>query len=178
MIGIAFYNLSGQQPVTCQPVVSKFPAPASEDFHERFRRYLMEVFQMAGIYTPEEAFFLFVKPLQRIAEKQVEAELENPDSTLSGLYVEMERVEQAQGLREGAFWRLAEAPREYQTLNQQWQDEVARITNRVLTEYGENDIADLYRQRPDEFRRRMQVGGERLSGRHAAWLQKLNDWLP
>lgn len=177
MIGIALYKSPDSQPATRTPALPEPIAPTASDLHERFRLYLMEVFQMAGIYTPEEAFVLFVKPLQRIAEKQVEDELEDPDSILSHIYAEMERVEKAHNLRDGAFWRLDQAPPEFQRLNRQWRKRVQEITAAVFREYGENDIADLYLRHPDEFSRRMRVGGQRLSQWRATWLDKLNDWL-
>lgn len=172
MIGIAFAKPS-QQVVP----VNHNSVPTDTNVDDRFRLYLTEVFQMAGVYTPEEAFYLFVKPLMRIAEKQVEAAMESPDSPLSRIAAQMQQVEQDYGLEDGQFWRLEEAPIEYRQLNQQWQRVVEQITAEVLIHFGEKETAELYRKRPEEFRRRMQVGARHLARHGGQWVRNLAEWL-
>lgn len=86
------------------------------------------------------------------------------DSELVRISDEMQQIERAHGLGEDDYWRIDEAPAEWRSLNDAWERRADEIVDSRLRELGHADIADLRRQKPDEFDQRTSKGRIDLFG--------------
>jgi hypothetical protein len=107
---------------------------------------------------PEEAGFYLVS-WQIDAMTSMEAEIGFRD--LDG---QMKAVEREHGLDEGAFWLPGEAPQEYEDLRLEYQGRWNELFATKLQEFGEQEMAELFRENPEAFQRKSDLGQQFFHG--------------
>ena len=122
---------------------------------------------------PEDAgFYLVSWQIDALADRHAEQALRHIDDQL-------EALEQAHGVDEGVAWGPGEAPPEYAAVLRRYHDAWDAIFAEQLEQYGEADMARLFREDPEEFRRRSEAGRlffhepRRPGSEVPAWLDEL-----
>ncbi len=70
---------------------------------------------------------------------------------LAGILKDIRTVEEAHGLKPGEYWERGAGPTEWQELQDDYEHACAQITADLMSEMGENEMADLYLDDPEEF---------------------------
>jgi hypothetical protein len=82
----------------------------------------------------------------------------NRDPSLVQIHADMVAIERAHGLRENEYWRVDDAPPEWQSLNAAWERRANELVASTLRELGHADIADVAERQPDVFHKRSEKG--------------------
>ena len=77
---------------------------------------------------------------------------------LADISNDMRVVEEAHGLKKGEFWTRSEGPAEWQELQDDYDHACAQITADLMSKMGENEMAELYLDDPEEFDHRCKAG--------------------
>lgn len=130
------------------------------------------VFRDMGLCGGDVALYLIASPLRRIADGEIERQLEDAESVFAKLARKMQEMEKVYQLPDGVFWTLAESPGEYRKLHEEWEAQAAAVTAGVLRSHGEFQLAHLYLNEREEFERRYEAGRGRCEGADGVWLRK------
>lgn len=84
------------------------------------------------------------------------------DDVLTDLQAAMDAIERANGLEEGDYYRVDEAPANWQSLHRKWEQRFAVLHAQLLRGLGEHAIANELLLRPDECHRRTEEGRRAL----------------
>lgn len=80
------------------------------------------------------------------------------DDVLTDLQTAMDALERANGLEEGDYYRVDEAPANWQALHRKWEQRFDVLHAQLLRELGEHQLAHELLLRPDECHRRTEEG--------------------
>jgi hypothetical protein len=86
------------------------------------------------------------------------------DPEMSALTARIERLERANGLRPGEYWRVDEGPPEWRAAERLWEAAFDRRWQAILRRFGEHEMAELLERDRDEFDRRLHAGEMALFG--------------
>ena len=143
--------------------------PESTD-EERLAVY--RAIRSSGSLPEDAGFYLVSWQVDALASRHAEQALHHLDDQL-------EALERAHGLDEGEAWEPGEAPPEYAAALRRYHDAWDEIFAEKLEQYGEADMARLFREDPEEFRRRSEAGRlffhepRRPGSEVPAWLDEL-----
>ncbi len=127
------------------------------------------VFRDLNLCTGDEALYLVADPLMRLADRQVEAEYDNPRSILGRLGSAMVCLEEMHELPAGKIWTLEQAPLEYLALNAKWNERKRQIIASVFHLFGERLLSRQLEENPALFERRFQNGKSRFMHTLRQW---------
>ncbi len=108
----------------------------------------------------DAGFFSIAFHIEDIAYDRV-ANAEVSDPELKDICDRRRAIAEAEGL-EG--WPMGEGPEEYRLLLAEWNRIADRIVVGTFRDFGEEEMADLYRDEPEEFHRRREAGRFLLCG--------------
>ena len=143
--------------------------PESSD-EERLAVY--RAIRSSGSLPEDAGLYLVSWQIDALAGRHAEQALHHLDDQL-------EAIERAHGLDEGEAWEPGEAPPEYAAVLRRYHDAWDEIFAEKLEQYGEADMARLFREDPEEFRRRSEAGRlffhepRRPGSEVPAWLDEL-----
>ena len=106
----------------------------------------------------EDAFYWFVEGLTECLVLHAS----ETDPTLLQLREAMQQIERAHGLREDQYWDLDNAPSEWRTLSDEWEDRAEAIVNEALRASGNADVAQMRESEPSQYQSRVTKGGDVL----------------
>jgi hypothetical protein len=86
-------------------------------------------------------------------------------------------IQRKHGLEEGDFWLPGEAPKEYEDLRLEYQDAWDGIYADKLAELGEPEMAELFREAPEEFEERSSIGQVYFHGPQESEESDVPPWL-
>ena len=124
----------------------------------------------SGDLPAEAGFYLVAWQLDVIAGLRAEHEQQELEERLEAIRCE-------HGLDEGDEWLPGEAPAEYERLLEESHAAWDRLYARTLEEFGEREIARLYRHDREEFERRFDAGRAFFHGPKDAAAGGMPPWL-
>jgi hypothetical protein len=132
---------------------------------ERLRVY--QAIRDAGDLPDDAGFYLVSWQIDAMTSLLVEEVLRDLDE-------QMVAIQQQYGLEEGDFWSDDEVPPEYEQLRQKQQDAWDRLFAEKLNEFGEHEMAKLFRADRERFDKRSDVGRTYFHGQPSSspvWLE-------
>ena len=123
-----------------------------------------------GCLPLEAGFYLVAWQADVVALGRAETELHELDD-------QMEAVRQAHGLDKDEFWTADDEPPEYRELRERHQAAWDQIFVDTLVASGEREIAEIFEQDHDEFKRLFEVGRRFFHGESPADVAQPNAWL-
>jgi hypothetical protein len=124
----------------------------------------------AGSVPEEASFFLIAWPLDQIADRRADDRLRQSDEHLKG-------VCQQYGLGEDLSANSDGPPAEYREATRQVREAWDALYADTLDEYGESDIARLFRENPEQFAARYERGRQFFQGPGDGDREGDEDWL-
>jgi len=82
------------------------------------------------------------------------------DASLNPIAEKMKEVERSHGLADDEFWLKWDAPEEYLRLSDQYDREMEQKLLETFTEFGADDLKELYLNDREEFNRLHHIGGK------------------
>jgi len=165
---LAIVRASAEQPTWYEDWMGL--GPESTEL-ERLRVY--QAIRDSGSVPTEAGFYLVSWQIDAIASTVAEEALRDLDERLSA-------IQEAHGLEEGEFWSAGEAPKEYEELQAEYMTAWDGIFADKLDEFGEYEMASLFREDAECFHQQSDVGQvyfhgpRRTEGAQVpAWLEQL-----
>ena len=137
-----------------------------EDLVDRLERHWLPDIRQgakAGDLPEEARFFLKGWALEMLAEERIHEAMAS-GGELQDLSDRMRAVEEEHGAERGEPWWPGEGPDRWETLRRQWQERVDAVFLDTLEAHGEEDLARLFREDPEDFERRMEAGRRYVFG--------------
>jgi len=125
------------------------------DLQERFLR-VAKAMREAGVLSDDKAFYMIAHPIISIAEDRVAFSGAHP--ALDAISKKIRCVERGHGLAEDECWSHGEGPREYQELQEEWNRVYDAVFAATFEEYGEPELAALYRNENKRFEQQYEKG--------------------
>jgi len=118
---------------------------------------VFQAIRAAGVVPEAASFWLVARTVDEIACDELGAELGPIESQL-------EEVEQKFGMGEGGVWPQGTAPEDYDRLRQEYYQAWDELFTHKLEQYGEVEMARLFREDTDKFERRSREGARYFLG--------------
>lgn len=110
--------------------------------------------------SPDAALFLISSAAEHVAEEAAEATRDH--GRLAELSVLMREIEQREGLGPDEFWKIGDAPADYEELSREstalFEETMSNIFIHLLRRYGYGTLADLYEEDRANFEIMKEVG--------------------
>ena len=139
--------------------------PKDESYIVRQERFLRvaKAMREAGVLSDDKAFYMIAHPIISIAEDRVLISGAHP--ALEAISEKIRRVKRARGISEDEDWPRGEGPREYQELDEEWRRVYDAVFAATFEEYGEPELAALYRQEYEKFAQQYEKGRRTFGGK-------------
>ncbi len=125
---------------------------------------LAKAMRQEGVIEGSEAFYVVAKPITAIAEDR---EISVGTPVLERISKQIEEIEKRHGLESGEFWSQGEGPEEYERLVRVYKNRLDQITAATFEEFGEPEMAAMYRHDREKFDRQYKDGRRRYQERKA-----------
>ena len=135
---------------------------------ERLRVY--QAIRDSGDLSTEAGFYLVSWQIDAIDSIDAEEALHDIDERLAA-------IRAAHGLEEGESWPSSEAPMEYEELHAKYMAAWGGIFADKLDEFGEYEMASLFREDPECFQQQSDVGQAYFHGPRPAEGAEVPAWL-
>jgi hypothetical protein len=128
--------------------------PASTEPH---RLAVYQAVRDSGCLPREAGFYLVMWQIDAMTSLDAETALQPLDEP-------MQAIEEAWEQEHDQLWPPEEVPAQYEDLRRQYEEAWDRLFVSKLREFGEPEMAELYRTDPDEFQRQGEVGRRYFHG--------------